>query len=480
MESEDLISTKEAHSGEHAREQLSPLGDKVSPRNKLSLRDKLSLILDVGQLMMENGADSKRIVRDMLRCAAYLGIYWEDVQIHIAYSTIMVNVDTKKETATMFRKCYKHGVNMNTILEVSGLSWQALQDDAPYEEFKARLAAIQKDAGNRWYSRRETFLAIGLASASFCLLFGGEWYEAFFTFIAAICGALVRSLIEKYEMNGYVGIAASAFTSTLVAYLAVFVSGLPSPWLPMVACALTLIPGIPLINAVDDFLNNYLTSGMTRITHTILIMLAMTFGISATVSITKIPSFISVNIMPESLYMAQAVAAAMAAFGFTIMFNVPRHFIAAACLGAVVTVNIRNILMIDLHVGMAFASFLGAATLSVLLFALSKKFHEPVFVVTIPAIIPMVPGVLLYRFLFGIIGISGQTYEQLLTTARNGVEAMLILLGIAVGATVPEVLAHQYIERSKEKRLEKLLEKRHGTVVRKKKAAEIDRASNRN
>ena len=58
--------------------------------SSLSIRSKMTLILDTGQLMMESGAGSKRIVRDMLRTAACLGIYWEDVQIHITYSTIMV------------------------------------------------------------------------------------------------------------------------------------------------------------------------------------------------------------------------------------------------------------------------------------------------------------------------------------------------------------------------------------------------------
>lgn len=58
--------------------------------SSLSIRSKMTLILDTGQLMMESGAGSKRIVRDMLRTAACLGIYWEDVQIHITYSTIMI------------------------------------------------------------------------------------------------------------------------------------------------------------------------------------------------------------------------------------------------------------------------------------------------------------------------------------------------------------------------------------------------------
>lgn len=94
--------------------------------SSLSIRSKMTLILDTGQLMMESGAGSKRIVRDMLRTAACLGIYWEDVQIHITYSTIMINVDDGEKAYTMFRKCYRHGINMTALLQTSEASWEAL------------------------------------------------------------------------------------------------------------------------------------------------------------------------------------------------------------------------------------------------------------------------------------------------------------------------------------------------------------------
>ena len=47
---------------------------KKSDKAELTVRDKMQLILDIGQLMMEKGASSKRVVRDMLRAAAYLGL----------------------------------------------------------------------------------------------------------------------------------------------------------------------------------------------------------------------------------------------------------------------------------------------------------------------------------------------------------------------------------------------------------------------
>lgn len=447
--------------------------------SSLSIRDKMKLILDTGQLMMESGAGSKRIVRDMLRAAACLGIYWEDVQIHITYSTIMINVDDGKKTHTMFRKCYRHGVNMTTILQTSEASWEALYKNDSYGTFKQHLDYIRHNFGRRIYPEWMVILAIGLASASFCLIFGGHAAEALYTMLAAIVGALVKYLCTRLEINGYVTIAASAFSATLMAYFTMYLPGAINPFLPIVACALTLIPGVPLINGVDDFLNNYLTSGMTRFTHTILIMLAMTFGIAGAVGMTDVPSFTAVSIAPESLYIAQALAAAMAALGFSIMFNVPKRYILAACLGAILTVDTRDILMVAFHMGMASASFFGAAVLSIFYFTASRFFHAPVFVVTIPAIIPLIPGVLLYRFLFAIIDISHASMEELLTAFQTGVEALLILLGISLGATLPDAIAHQYIERSRRKNLQRLLERRGEDKADAKDAADLDRGSTR-
>ena len=191
---------------------------KKSDKAELTVRDKMQLILDIGQLMMENGASSKRVVRDMLRAAAYLGIYWENVQIHITYSTIMINVDDGVTSETMFRKCYKHGVNMMTTLLANQLSWDALTSNESYLIYRNQMMTIQQMARKRLYPQWLTLFCIGMASSAFCLLFGGHWYEALYTFIAAVVGAYVKTLCERFGVNIYIGIAASAFFATATAY----------------------------------------------------------------------------------------------------------------------------------------------------------------------------------------------------------------------------------------------------------------------
>ena len=88
---------------------------------------KAELILTVGQLLMENGADTSQIVRDMKRVAAYMGISAEKFHLHIMYTTLMLNISDETQSHTSFRKCVKHAVNMCVISAISRLTWRAMK-----------------------------------------------------------------------------------------------------------------------------------------------------------------------------------------------------------------------------------------------------------------------------------------------------------------------------------------------------------------
>ncbi len=100
-------------------------------------------------------------------------------------------------------------------------------------------------------------------------------------------------------------------------------------------------------------------------------------------------------------------------------------------------------------------------------------------VVTIPAVIPMVPGVLMYRLLMGIFYSPSLDMAGMLAAFQNGVQASMIIFSIAVGATIPDMLAHQFIERAKHRRLCHLLAlARSGEDSAFEAETDIDQASN--
>ena len=90
-------------------------------------------------------------------------------------------------------------------------------------------------------------------------------------------------------------------------------------------------------------------------------------------------------------------------------------------------------------------------------------FHVPNHVLTIPSVIPMIPGVLMYRMLFGIININVQSIDQvtpLMKAIESGVNSGLVIMCIALGVAIPNIFGRRFIASSKNKRLAELLKER--------------------
>ena len=393
---------------------------------------KMHLLLQVGKALMESGADTDRTVRDMKRAAAYMGIPPERIHQHTMYTTLMLNVNDDEHSYTEFCKCKNHGVNMTTLSAVSKLTWKALARNYTLESFERhimRIKGIPKE-----YAVWQTALGAGAACGGFCVLFGGSLLDFFITAICACFGFYVRRLCNAYAFNHYAAIAITSFVTTMLAWATQFPLG-ELHWHPLIACTLFLVPGIPLINAIDDFLNNYIVSGLTRAIYTLLVVGSMTFGIVLAIRLGHVADFTEVSLSPHSIYLAQAVAAAISAMGFSIIFNIPRRLLPVVGVGGIITVMLRNFCVMELGTSQAFGSFLGAATVGLLALKAIHTFHTPNVLLNISTITP----------------------AALLDGIRSGVEAIIIIIGIAVGVAIPNIFNQRHIEKVKQKRVARLL-----------------------
>lgn len=424
---------------------------------------KTELILTVGQLLMENGADTPQIVRDMKRVAAYMGIPAEKFHLHIMYTTLMLNISDENHSHTSFRKCPKHAVNMKIISAVSRLTWRALRDHYTLDEFKGELAAVAKSPR---YPHLMTICAAGTGCGAFCILFGCDINAALYTAVAAIIGKLVQmQCAERFGFNPYVSMTFAAFSATIVAY---FTHLFPTntPWHPLIAAALFLVPGVPMINALSDMLSTYLVSGAARTLHTLIIIGAMTFGIVFAIGMADFESFTNLAMRPESDFLIFAIAAAIGAMSFAIFFNLPPRLLFAVACGGAICVCTRNFFIFEFGMSSAVGTLAGATLVSVIAVEAVHWLHTPSLVLVVPAVIPLVPGVLIYRLLFAIINIRRITVDELLSAVQSGVDALLIILAIAIGAAMPNIFANRSLERMSKKKFEKHLNEIYETDLR--------------
>ena len=425
---------------------------------------KMHLLLQTGQMLMESGADTNRIVRDMKRVAAYMGIPKRKIHLHITCTTIMLNISDGDHSYTQFRKCQHHSVNMTVISALIKLSWHALERNYTLDEYEAELMRIRKLRRN--YSPLLSVLGAGLACGSFGKLFGCDWAAFFWTMICASSGFWVRSLCNKWGVNPYAGISIAAFVATFLAYLTQFISGSVTPWYPMIACTLFIIPGIPLINAVDDMLNNYIAAGTTRSINTLLIVASMTFGIILAIRIANVADFTTLNVVPDSIYLSHAIFAAIAAAGFSIIFNVPPRLLIMTVIGGIISVCLRNFFAFELGMSQVAGSFIGAVVVGLITMKSTHWLNTSAYVLSIPSVIPLIPGVLLYRLLFAIINIKELDTVALLVAIQNGVTAVLIIISVAVGITIPNLIAQRYLDKTKDEYIEELIEDRRQNIER--------------
>ena len=156
-----------------------------------------------------------------------------------------------------------------------------------------------------------------------------------------------------------------------------------------------------------------------------------------------------------------AMGATIGAVGFAILFNLPPRLLSVAAIGGIIAVCTRNFLVFECHQSGMIGSFVGAVIISIIGVQSFRRLHAPIPVLTVPAVIPLVPGVLIYRLMFAIIDIRELSTEQLLRAIQSGVDSVLIIIGIAVGVATPGIFAQRSFDRQKLEEQERLLNKLH-------------------
>lgn len=425
----------------------------------IHIHRKLDVLLNIGKLLMECGADTNRIIEEMLKSATFMGIPHNYLNIHISYTTIMVNLLHKERSITVFRKTPVHVPNMAMINAVSKLTWRAFERHYSLTTYEQLISKL--DSTIPVYPDWIKGIACALGSAGLAFLYSGDMIAFIVTVICSLIGYFTRTLSVRLGCNEYVGIALGGFAAMVSAYG--FYSHIEQASLVyvLVCCTLFMIPGVPLINSVIDTINNHILSGITRAIRTILIVGSMTLGMAMALYFSPMPAFSFVDIKPHVLSIEQIIGSFLAAASFAVLFNAPVRLLLSIGIGGVLCVFIRNLLAVEFGFSIAGATFVGAAIMSIIFVKVSTWLKTSSTIIIVPSAIALMPGILYYRFLFDILHINALSESGLLHMVQNGVTGILTIVSIAVGVAIPNVLAQKYLKARKERRIQQYLATRH-------------------
>lgn len=420
------------------------------------LDKKMELILTVGQILNENGATNDKIIRVLYRIALFMKIPKENINLNVTKQIIFLEIFDGEKSVVSFRKCNKMGVDFYIIYSITKISWQILKKSLTLDELKKIFDEIS--AKPKIYSHWQIILAVGIACGGFCCLFGGNLTEIICTAFAAMAGKFTQIKLLKHKVNEFLAIEFAAFIATTFAYFSV-----EDSLKPTIACSLFLIPGVPIINAVINMISNFFLNAMLDLFRAFLIILSMTSGIILSGEIffsadnIKVLDFILLKTTTDTNIFILAAAAAICAIGFSIPLNMPKKFLYIVGILGASTIFTRKFLVYNFEMSPEYSTFIAALLVGYFSIIIAEKLNLVSSILLVPPLLPMIPGVLTYRFLFACMEWQALKPEDFLIILPYGINSIQIILSIVLGANLPRWIANEFFERQQAEKLKKFI-----------------------
>jgi uncharacterized membrane protein YjjB (DUF3815 family) len=255
----------------------------------------------------------------------------------------------------------------------------------------------------------------------------------------------LRQVLGRHEFNLFFIPFAAALVSGVIGGVAVLLGVSSTPALCLVAPGMIIVPGVPLVNAVQDMIKNHMTVGIARLGLGSLVTLAIAFGLFVATTITgaKIPVDAPQQLLsvPED-----ALFSALAALGYLFLFNVPPRIAWAGVVCGVASHTCRTFCL-HLGIDIVTGTLLGALVVGFLAQGFARHFRAPAVAFALPGVVAMVPGAFAFRAVLGLLQImqAGAAASTVLMTETLAlvVTCVLAVAAIAVGIAAPLILTRK-------------------------------------
>ena len=401
----------------------------------IQLEDVIHLSLQLGRLLLANGADTTELQVAVTRFVAAFGC---EAQLLVTYEALTLTVLAGGRFRT---KSGRHlpamNVNMRTIDALNRVVDETELRQLTTAQVRDRLDAVERSVPS--HARWIVVVGLGLTAASLAKLLGGDWAVFSAAFVAGACGTWVRQELSRRRLNPFLIPFLTALISGVIGGLAATMCAAAMPTLCIIAPGLIVVPGVPLINGIRDCITNHMTLGLARLSFAALVMLAIAFGLFGAAIITGVRSPVDGNTQLPPIPL-DALFSALAVIGFVLLFNVPLRLCWACVICGIASHTLRATLMQG-GAGIVTGTFLGSLIAGLLSLIFARRFRAPAATFAFPGVVAMVPGSYAFRTVVGLLRILQAGVDSpaplLAESASLAIKTVLLTAAIAIGLAVP-------------------------------------------
>jgi uncharacterized membrane protein YjjB (DUF3815 family) len=240
----------------------------------------------------------------------------------------------------------------------------------------------------------------------------------------------------------------------------------------LIVSVLYLIPGAIMINSFIDYLEGYFESGTARLIYSLMSVMMIAFGFFSSAMIFDLHYINNLTVLDFSHIQNQIKAAfnpqgleiettklifgGITSLGFAFMFNTPKRALWTVFLLGSIGYLIKFLLFEELEINLILSIFIASSFVGISGIYFAHLTHTPPIIFVIPAVINMIPGLISYEFMMGMIdwisGNNGQkpNVEEVLQTFSYGVTTAFILFALAFGVAFPIIVFKSYSVKGKD------------------------------
>lgn len=256
--------------------------------HKIQADEMANFILDVGAFLMASGAHSGRVWRNCKRITDYWGFH---INMSPTFTGILLNVwDAKdsKNTVTRYKTAPAKSIQLETLTQISHLSWRISHGKTNFDEACLELEDIKKKDHYHYWA---IAIAVGISCACLCILAGGNWIDAGIALCGALAGSVARYLVLKKQFNQFLAFIIASFITTLITGTDTIFGLGKAPEITLATGVLYLVPGVPLINSVIDLLEGYFPASLARSLFAASVLSCIAVGMTLAILLLGINNF---------------------------------------------------------------------------------------------------------------------------------------------------------------------------------------------
>lgn len=404
----------------------------------------MDLCLRVGELLLSSGAGAADVTATMQSLSYAVGLRGADVDITFTSLSMSFQETPDDIPVVATRQVTQRVIDYEHLTRVDHLVRDVLRGDLDLRGARSELGRIVSTGHPR--PRGLVTLGWGVMCAGVGIQLGGEVVVVLLALLAAVVIDRVQLRMAKRRMPGFYQQVVGGMVATTIAVgagatpLDVDVSQV------VTANIIMLLAGIGFMGALQDALSGFYVTATARLTEAFLATAGIIAGVSGGLSVARVLGLEIPRLQPGqySLQTASllAIGSALAAAAFAYSSYAPKRILAPIAVIAGVAIFLAGAVQ-NAGLGRAWSVALAAFFIGLVSYTVAGRMRVPPLVVVVSAVVPLLPGLLIYRALT-LLGEGGSSIPEGLLAMTSAISVAIALsAGVILGEYVAQPLKRE-------------------------------------